>query len=410
METFIENGSITSPLGFEASGEKCGLKQGDVLDCALIYSARPMTVAAAFTANTFCAAPVVLGKRTIQNGKSVHAVFVNSGNANACTGEQGLSDATKTAGFTAQELGCDRSQVMVSSTGRIGVPLPMKKILDGIERCVKAKHADGGMAAAEAIMTTDTRPKSHAVRFTTVGGREIVVGGMAKGAGMIAPKLKPVVPHATMLAYVTTDAVVDKSYLQFCLNRALPESFNRITVDGDTSTNDTVLLLANGAAENEIIRADSPDAQAFANAVTSVMAMLARDIVLDAEGATKFVRVIVSGAKNEDEAHRCAISIAESPLCKTAWFGGDPNWGRVLAAAGYAEVEIATDQVALDYDDVPVVRNGMDAGVPEAEQEAVLKKDEFTVRLNLATGTAETEVWTCDMSYEYIKINADYHT
>jgi glutamate N-acetyltransferase/amino-acid N-acetyltransferase len=410
METFIENGSITSPLGFEAAAATCGLKQGGSPDCALIYSDLPVTVAGAFTANAFCAAPVELGKRTVQNGNAVHAVFINSGNANACTGEQGLSDATKTAEFAAQTLGCESSQVMVSSTGRIGVVLPMKKILHGIELCVTAKHAEGGLAAAEAIMTTDTRPKSHAVRFTAADGRQIVVGGMAKGAGMIAPKLKPAVPHATMLAYITTDAVVDKSYLQSCLASALSESFNRITVDGDTSTNDTVLLLANGAAENEIIRADSPDAPAFANAVTTIMALLARDIVLDGEGATKFVRIVVSGAKTDADAQSCARAIAESPLCKTAWFGGDPNWGRILAAAGYAGVEIATDQVSLDYDDIPIVRNGMDAGVPESEQEAVLKKDEFTVRLNLGVGTAETEFWTCDMSYEYVKINADYHT
>lgn len=412
MHSFIENGSTTSPLGFEAAGMRAGLKkQADALDCALIYSAAPMNVAAAFTANAFCAAPVILGKQTLQSGAPIHAVFVNSGNANACTGQEGLANATKTAAAVADLLGCDPSQILVSSTGRIGVQLPMDVVLRGVELCAKAKNANGGLDAARAIMTTDTRAKSHAVQFATNQGVTVTVGGMAKGAGMIAPRLMPPAPpHATMLAYITTDAAVETTFLQACLTQGLQASFNRITVDGDTSTNDSVFLLANGAAKNRPIQDGHPDAQAFSEAVTAIMERLARDIVLDGEGATKFIRVIVDGAASKTEAHRCAKTIAESPLCKTAWFGGDPNWGRVLAAAGYADVAIASEHVRLDYDDVPIVRNGMDAGTAEARQEAVLNQDEFTVRLNLAAGTDSAEVWTCDLSYEYVKINADYHT
>jgi glutamate N-acetyltransferase/amino-acid N-acetyltransferase len=340
----------------------------------------------------------------------VRAVIVNSGCANACTGDQGLADCRAMAEHTARLLGVAPAEVLVSSTGRIGVPLPMAKIRRGAELAVQALATDGGAAAARAIMTTDTRPKHLAVALA-IAGREVRIGGMTKGAGMIAPHLRPLrEPQATMLAYLTTDAAVAPDFLQTCLNHSLDASFNRITVDGDTSTNDTFLALANGAAGNEPLTAAHPDAAAFAEAFTFVAGRLAREMVLDGEGVTRFVELVVSGAKDDGEARRCAEAIANSLLVKTAWFGADPNWGRILCAAGYSGVALDPAKVSLDYEDVPIVRHGQDAGVPEAEQSRAINKREFQIRLDLAAGPGRFTLWTCDLSYEYVKINADYHT
>jgi glutamate N-acetyltransferase/amino-acid N-acetyltransferase len=288
--------------------------------------------------------------------------------------------------------------------------MPMEKIRRGTALAVKALTADGGLAAANAIMTTDTRPKSLAISLT-IGGRQVHIGGMCKGAGMIAPKLVPArVPQATMLAYVTTDAAVERDFLQECLNDSLDLSFNRITVDGDTSTNDTFIALANGAAGNAVLTRDQRDAGLFRNALAFLVGRLAREMVLDGEGVTKFVELTVRGARTTADARRCAEAIANSLLVKTAWFGADPNWGRILCAAGYAGIDFDPAKVNLDYDDVPVVRGGMEAGTPEADEVKVLKQREFRVTLDLGAGAAEFTVWTCDLTYEYVKINADYHT
>ncbi len=408
----LESGSVTSPKGFLAAGIAAGLKRSGRPDMALLLSQAPAAAAGAFTSNRFAAAPVEYDRAVLRKGRTVRAVLVNSGNANACTGPAGLEDAGRCARHAAERLGLDPDEVLVASTGRIGVRLPMERMLAGIDRAVAALSPAGGAAAAEAIMTTDTRPKSIAVEMH-IAGRPVRIGGMVKGAGMIAPRMqteKTGPLHATMLAFVTTDAAADAAVLEHCLATGLERSFNRITVDGDMSTNDTVLLLANGASGAPRISLDSPEAARFRDAVEAVLAHLARAIVLDGEGATKFVQVHVAGAASDAEARRCAAAIADSLLCKTAWFGGDPNWGRVLAAAGRAGVKFDPANVSLDYNGVPIVRNGTDAGRPEEQQAAAMAGPELRLDLDLGAGPGQATVWTCDLSYDYVKINAEYHT
>ncbi len=403
---FVENGGVTSPLGFLASGVSAGLKKSGKPDMAMIFSEKPASFAGTFTSNLFPAAPVQLCKERILSQSKAQAIIVNSGNANACTGLEGYKNAVKMAEAAASPLSIPQERALVSSTGRIGVQLPMDKIAAGIAAAAKALSRKGGADAAMAIMTTDTRPKEVAVSFS-VHGRTVSIGGMCKGAGMIAPDMHP--PHATMLCYITTDAGIDNDSLSEFLAEAVEHSFNRITIDGDMSTNDTVLILANGASGAEI-KKGSRDAGVFKSALLMVTEHLARSIVLDGEGATKFVAVEVSGASSDSDAKRCAKSIANSLLCKTAWFGCDPNWGRVLAAAGYSGAAFSPENVSLDYDEFPVVRNGMDAGTPEAELANALRRPEFTVRIDLGEGSGSHTIWTSDISYEYVKINADYHT
>ena len=403
---FIENGGITSPKGFRAAGVCAGLKRNGALDMAMICSEKPCTFSGTFTTNLFPAAPVQLCKERVLHEKTIQAVIVNSGVANACTGLEGYRNAENMARLTAEELKLSPGMVMVSSTGRIGNQLPMEKIAAGIKAAAKALRADGGADAAKAIMTTDTKPKEIALTFS-VGDKVVTIGGTCKGAGMIAPKMA--VPHATMLCYITTDCVISNRQLSAMLGEVVDDSFNKVTVDGDMSTNDTVIVMANGASGAEI-REGSIDELHFKTALTMVAQHLARSIAMDGEGATKFVSVEVSGAANNSEAELCARTVANSLLCKTAWFGCDPNWGRVLAAAGRSGANFSAENVSLDYDEMPVVRNGMDAGVPEAELARVLKRGEFTIKLNLGEGHGSFAVWTSDVSYEYVKINADYHT
>lgn len=403
---FIENGGITSPKGFQAAGVCAGLKRNGALDMAMIYSEKPCSFSGTFTTNLFPAAPVQLCKERVLKEDKIQAVIVNSGVANACTGLEGYRNAEAMARLTAAELNLAPGMVMVSSTGRIGNQLPMDKIEAGIKAAAKALRPDGGAEAAKAIMTTDTKPKEIALTFS-VGDKVVTVGGICKGAGMIAPKMA--VPHATMLCYITTDCMISNKQLSSMLGEVMDDSFNKVTVDGDMSTNDTVIVMANGASGAEI-REGSLDEQHFKTALTMVAQHLARSIAMDGEGATKFVSVEVSGAANDSEAELCARTVANSLLCKTAWFGCDPNWGRVLAAAGRSGANFSAENVSLDYDEMPVVRNGMDAGVPESEFARVLKRGEFTIKLNLGEGHGTFTVWTSDVSYDYVKINADYHT
>ena len=406
----VANGSVTSPTGFVASGVAAGIKASGRPDVALVVSRVPAVAAAAFTTNRFAAAPVIYGRDLLGRTAGARAVVINSGNANACTGAQGLTDTQHTAAATANLLDIEPESVLVCSTGRIGVPLPMPTLLDGIAAAVRSLDADGGSRAAEAILTTDTRAKTLAVTVPAAG-RRVCIGGMAKGAGMIAPKLRPVAPHATMLAVLTTDAAVDPAFWRHGLETGLPQSFNRITVDGDASTNDSVIALANGAAGNDPpLTADGPDGNAFLEALHAVMAALAREIVLDGEGVTRFVELHVSGAQTEGDARHCAEAIANSPLCKTAWFGGDPNWGRILCTAGHCGAALDPERVSLDFEGVPVIRNGRDAGTAEAALAQAVDRREFHIDLDLGVGTAAWTVWTCDLSYEYVKINAEYHT
>lgn len=405
----IDNGTVTSPQGFLAAGIVAGLKRSGSPDMALLMSTVPCQFAAGFTVNRMAAAPVQYCRAVCDRAKTVRAVIINSGNANACTGAKGLQNATEMAARTAQCLRIEADEVLVSSTGRIGIQMPMEKILNGIGLAAQSLSTDGGQNAAAAIMTTDTKKKSVAVQ-TQIDGKTVTIGAMAKGSGMIAPHMEVAGPHATMLAYITTDANVDGPYLNGCLKRVLERSFNRISVDGDMSTNDTVIVLANGLAGNSPIRPRTAAARRFEEALTHVAATLARMMVLDGEGATKFVEVQVHGAKNNKEARQAAAAIANSLLCKTAWFGQDPNWGRIIDAVGYSGVQVIPDRVALNYDDVAVVRGGMDAGADLRAMEAVLKKPEFVVRVDLGIGTGSYTYWTCDLSYDYVKINADYRT
>ena len=408
---FIENGSVTSPLGFLAAGVTAGFKRSGAPDMALLYSEAPCKLAGAFTSNLFAAAPVVYDRRLVAGGQPVRAVAVNSGIANACTGERGLRDAEKSAAIVAELLGVAPNEVLVSSTGRIGDFLPMELIEKGAQLGKNALSRDGGLDAARAIMTTDTKVKTFAVKIA-VGGKTVTLGGMTKGAGMICPRLRPEMPRqATMLAYVTTDAVISQEALYAALSATLDQSFNRITVDGDTSTNDTFVVLANGLAGNAEIQAGSAEAGLFTEALSAWAGRLAKEMVKDGEGVSRFVEVNVTGEKSDADARICAEAIAKSELCKTAWFGADPNWGRILCAAGYSGIEFDPDKVSLDLQHTPTVRNGRDAGVKTEEELGVLcNAPEVIVDLDLGAGNGKFTEWTCDLTYEYVKINADYHT
>jgi glutamate N-acetyltransferase/amino-acid N-acetyltransferase len=402
----IAGGSVTSPKGFKASGITAGLKKSGNPDMALIYSESPANFSGAFTSCAFAAAPVLVCRERVKNQDKIQAVIVNSGNANACTGKPGIENAEKMCEQAGSLLGICPKSVMVSSTGRIGTQMPMAIIEKGIALAVAALSCDGGKKAAGAIMTTDTRPKAMAVELN-LGGKTVVIGAMAKGAGMIDPKME--VPHATMLCYIATDAAADNALLGKFLAQGVDESFNRVTIDGDMSTNDTTIIMANGASGVKINQG-TPEEAAFYKALLFVMQSLAKEMALDGEGATKLVNVVIENAASKADAALAANAIANSLLCKTAWFGCDPNWGRVIAAIGYSGAKFEPDNVVIHYNDKPVVCNGQDAGTPEAVLAELMKEREFTINVNLNSGHSNYNVWTCDISYEYVKINADYHT
>ncbi|MFQ5342888.1 MAG: bifunctional glutamate N-acetyltransferase/amino-acid acetyltransferase ArgJ [Anaerolineae bacterium] len=419
----IPTGTITDLAGFRAAGVHCGLKPGDALDLALLVSERPCTAAAGFTTNRVKAAPVLYDQALLaRNPTAIRAVVVNSGNANAVTGDQGLRDARRMAEFAARAAGCEPDQVWVMSTGVIGQPLDMAKISAGITAAASALSPDGGRDAARAIMTTDTVPKEAAVRVR-LGAGDVVVAGMAKGAGMIHPNL------ATMLAVLVTDAAVPPDLLDQALRHAVERSFNCITVDGDTSTNDTVLLLANGASGVRIDDPESADFRAFRDAVTAVATMLAQKIVRDGEGATKFITIHVCGAPSAGDAKQVAMAVARSPLVKTALHGEDANWGRVLAAVGYSGVEVDPARIGLWFAEgggelggtrrnlgelggrsLQLVRDGRPHQVDEAVAAEILAGEEIDILIDLGFGDGEATVWTCDLSAEYVRINAHYRT
>jgi len=391
--------------GFRAAAAACGLKSGGALDLALVASDRPCVAAGVFTTNRVQAAPVILGREVLERGPAaIRAVIANSGCANACTGPGGLEDARAMAALTAHGLGCSPEQVLVLSTGVIGRRLDMARLERGIALLTSPRAEPGAAAAARAIMTTDTRPKVAASRVT-LGGREIAIRGFAKGAGMIHPRM------ATMLAVLTTDAGLGAAPLQAALATAADRSFNRISVDGDMSTNDTVLLLASGAAGAVEGRAGLED---FAAALTDCCTSLARQIARDGEGATRLVEVVVSGGRDEAEAHEVADRIACSPLVKTAIHGGDPNWGRVLAAAGTSGVAFEPARLRLSLGPpeaaVKVVEGGLPIAFDEGAASGALRRDPAVVSLDLGRGAASATVWTCDLSAEYVAVNAHYTT
>jgi glutamate N-acetyltransferase / amino-acid N-acetyltransferase len=411
MKLHLDRGA-TAPQGFHAAAVACALKASGNLDLALLHSELPCTAAGVFTRNRVVAAPVLVDRETLAGGGDrIRAVVSNAGNANACTGERGLADARAMQRLTATRLGVEPGQVLVLSTGVIGVPMDMEKVTRGIEGAATAlgtvDGATGDEQLARALMTTDLRPKRAAVAVELSGG-QVTVGGVAKGSGMIHPDM------ATMLAILTTDAAVPVAALDALLRHAVDRSFHRITVDGDTSTNDTVFLLANGASGVTVD--NEKDSARFQAAVTAVATQLARAIIEDGEGATHFVTLRVSGARTEAEAARIARTIATSPLVKTAFAGGDPNWGRILAAAGRAGVEIDPDRLALVIDTDPpgtpvqLVENGGATHFVEADAAAIFAQERFLVHLDLGLGEAEAEVWTCDLTHDYVRINADYRT
>ncbi|WP_288592747.1 bifunctional glutamate N-acetyltransferase/amino-acid acetyltransferase ArgJ [uncultured Victivallis sp.] len=403
---WIDGGSVTSVPGFRAAGVTAGFKRSGAPDFAMIASDVPANFAGAFTSCTFAAAPVQVCRKRVLESEYLRAAAINSGNANACTGATGIANAERTCELVAVRLGVKPEEVAVSSTGRIGVQMPMATIERGIDLAAAALSDKGGPTAAEAIITTDTVPKSVALQLE-IGGKTVTIGAMTKGAGMIDPAMT--VPHATMLCYITTDVKADNALLRDMIGANVADSFNRITVDGDMSTNDTTIVMANGLSGVEL-KAGTPEAALFQEALLTVMQDLARRMVMDGEGATKFVTVKVVHSRSKENAKLCAEAVANSLLCKTAWFGGDPNWGRVVAALGYSGATFDPDKTDIYYDGMPVVRQGGDAGTPESALCGIVKQREFTVLVDQNEGDAEYWVWTSDISYEYVKINADYHT
>ena len=391
--------SIVSPTGFKAAGVACGLKP-EGRDLALIVSDRPANAAGMFTTNQVTAAPVRLNRTHLQDDQA-QAIVANSKNANACTGDQGLIDARRMAELSADTLGLTPEQVLVNSTGVIGVPLPVDKIESGIPEAAVQLCEEGWEAAAEAIMTTDTVTKMATVKME-YAGRALTLCGIAKGAGMIAPNM------ATMLAFLATDATLSPEDLKTALGEAVSKSFNCITVDGDMSTNDTVLILANGASEGD--RLSGQGNEAFQEGLDAVCISLAKQIARDGEGATKLITVLVSGARCEDDAKKIGLSVANSNLVKTAVFGKDPNWGRILCAVGYAGVPIEENRISVSMADIPIYEKGEGLHFDNDTAVDALSNGEVEIRIDLGEGNEKAEIYTCDLTYNYVRINAEYTT
>jgi glutamate N-acetyltransferase / amino-acid N-acetyltransferase len=395
-------GGITSPRGFQAVGVHCGIKKVKK-DFALVYTAAPAACAASFTTNVVQAAPVCVDKELVARGGRFKALAVNSGNANACTGERGLHDAWEMVRMTADALHVQQDEVLVSSTGVIGQYLCMQKIGAGITLAAGSLGTDG-TSAAEAIRTTDTFTKEAAVQFMH-NGVCMTLGGMAKGSGMIAPNM------ATMLAFVSTDANIGTAALQQATSHAVVRSFNRISVDGDMSTNDMVIVLANGLAGNPAITEPAGDLYTlFAAALEQLLVKLSKMIVMDGEGATKFVEIRVVGAASETEADRAARAVANSNLVKTAINGEDANWGRILAAIGYSGITFDPALVTIHFGDVPILGQNYAIDFSEERAKQVLSQREIVLTIDLHRGSAAVTFWTCDLSKDYVAINANYRT
>lgn len=390
------NGGITAPAGFLAAGVACGIKSG-AKDLAIIASEEPCVAAGMFTTNRVKAASVQVTRKRLQRQGAVRAIVINSGNANCCTGERGIRDALRMTELCAEALAIRPEEVLVASTGPIGKFLPMENVEEGIRQAVRMLRKEGAQDAAEGIMTTDTVPKQVAVA-ETIGGAEVRIGAMAKGAGMIEPKM------ATMLAFIATDAAVGRDTLSECLRDAVDKSFNRITVDGNRSTNDMVLALANGVADNEMIRT-GPARRLFQEALDFVCSELAKMIVKDGEGAAKFIEVVVKGARSVRDADKAARAIANSSLVKTALHGGSPNWGRIMAALGYSGANIRPAVVDISISGMTVARGGEPAHSDESRLSELLRGKEIQVVVDLHLGRFQQTIWTCDLSAEYVAIN-----
>ena len=396
-------GGVTAPAGFLAAGIHAGIKPAPLPDLALLVSTHPGVLAGVFSKNRIVAAPVLLGRRQLKKHTG-QAIFVNSGNANSLTGSQGMADAMEMRKLTATALRFPVSSVFVGSTGVIGRPLPMPAIREAVTPLTRLLSRSGHKLAAQAIMTTDTLHKEVALQ-AKIGGRLITIGGMAKGSGMIHPDM------ATMLAYLTTDASIAPQALQAALTRAVNDTFNCISVDGDSSTNDTVLCLANGRAGNPAIQMGTPQWEQFSTLLYEACLSLSLQICRDGEGATKIVEIVVRGTKTNHEAKKIAQTIATSLLVKTAVFGEDPNWGRIVAAAGRAGVKFNPAKIGLTFDKTRVVHNGQPVGGRADNQaQRVMRKKQYVMTLSLGNQPGSARLWTTDLTYEYVRINASYTT
>ncbi|WP_332851362.1 bifunctional glutamate N-acetyltransferase/amino-acid acetyltransferase ArgJ [Duganella sp. S19_KUP01_CR8] len=395
--------------GIEIGFAEAGIKKPNRKDVLVMKVAPTATVSGVFTLNRFCAAPVQIAKAHLaaakESGKPIAALLINTGNANAGTGELGLALANETCAALAAQLGCEASQILPFSTGVILEPLPAAKVIAGLPQAVAGLKADNWYSAAEAIMTTDTQPKAGS-RTVTIGGHSVTMSGISKGAGMIKPNM------ATMLGYLALDAKVAQPVLDVLVKQAADKSFNCITIDGDTSTNDSFMLIATGAGTLEVNSVDTPEYAQLAAAVTELSLFLAQAIVRDGEGATKFITITVEDGASVEECRKIAYSIGHSPLVKTAFFASDPNLGRILAAIGYAGVDdLDVSKLNLYLDDVWVAKNGgRNPDYKEEDGQRVMKQSEILVRVKLARGAAAATVYTCDLSHDYVSINADYRS
>ncbi len=400
MYQFIENGSVTSAKGFKAAGIFCGIKKRKK-DLSLIYSDSSCITAGTFTLNKVKAAPLLITKEIVNTHKKVKAILCNSGNANACTGDEGYSDALLMQKSCADNLGLKEDEVLISSTGVIGQRLPMDAMLSGIKTISTSLSEDGGLDASEAMMTTDKKMKSFAVNVKLDKG-EVNIGGICKGSGMIAPNM------ATMLAFLTTDAVIDEAVLKNIFTNAIDTSFNKISVDGETSTNDMCIIMANGASGIVINEPENLDS--FIEALNAICIQMAKSIVADGEGATKLVTVNVKNARSKIDANLIGKSIANSSLVKTAIYGEDANWGRIMSAAGQSGADIEPNKVAISFNNLSVLQPNFSLTLNEELASQILSQPEFVINIDIGLGKEDTTWWTCDLTEEYIRINADYRT
>ena len=391
---------VAYPQGFKAAGVRAGIKKNGNLDVAVIYSEKEAAVAGVFTQNQVAAAPVRVSKIVVGTGKA-QAIVANAGCANACTGEQGLRDAENMCKIAAKELNCRDDSVIVASTGVIGVTLPMDKMESGIKAAVKELSKEGSVNAGNAIITTDTYSKTCATEVT-IGGKEVRFGVIAKGSGMIQPNM------ATMLCFITTDANIDQKLLQEALSEITEVSFNMISVDGDMSTNDMVTVMANGMAENPKITEKGEDYDKFYATLKEICIELSKKIAADGEGATKFLTIHVHGAESFADAKQVGMSVAKSPLVKTAFFGEDPNWGRVICAIGYSGVKISPEKTVIKFGDVPVYAHSVAADFDMAELKKVMQEHDIVIDIDINEGNSEATTYSCDLSYRYVAINSEY--
>jgi len=393
---------ITAPEGFSAGSAECGIKAPGRPDLTIIVSDVQAVCAGMFTSNRIKGAPVLVSRENVKNG-AARAIIANSGNANVCNGEEGLAAAMAMTGETARLIGCESYDVLIASTGVIGRPFPVDKVMKGIPLAIANLSPDGGETAARAIMTTDTVPKETALEIE-IGGVPVRIGAIAKGTGMICPDM------ATMFCFITTDAAIEPGALRKALRQAVGMSFNCITVDGDMSTSDTVFALANGNAGNPLIKNRSKALNTFTEGLSEVCLRMARALIKDGEGATRFITIKITGAAGRSDARQVGLAIANSPLFKTACFGSDPNWGRIICAAGYSGIPVDENHVTISINGATLFETGKVIPMDEQDLRSKMSADEIVIEVDIGMGQAESIIYTSDLSYDYVKINAEYTT